>query len=369
MLRRRSRRFARIDSAHLLALVAILVALAAPAGAALVNARGIANNAVLSRHIKNGSVTSADLAARSVTNRQLGVGAVKAPNLANGSIGTNQVADGSLTGADLVDGSVSAFDLAPGTVGASALASGSITASLLADGGVSTADLADGVVTSAKLADGAVTGSKLGSLSVTGGKLADGAVTSSKFATGAVDETAIGAGAVDSIELASGAVQTAHLADGSVTGTKLGQVVGTSLAATAVNVPADPDIAPTLDETNGLVVPFTTERFDTAAMWDPGTPGSIVLPSDGVYDIRAWVDWDADNDGWRELQIVVDAGVEAQERRSTFNGTLGNRSNMTISTIVAGVAGEVVQLRISQAAGNALLANRVRLQVVRLGTT
>ncbi len=369
MLRRRTRRLAHLDSAHLLAIVAIVVALAAPAGAALVTATGIANNAVQSRHIKNASITSADLAAKSVTNKQLAVGAIKAPNLANGSIGTNQVADGSLTGADLVDGSVTAFDLAPGTVGASALAGGSITTSLLADGGVSTADLADGAVTTGKIGDGAVTGSKLGNLSVTSGKLADGAVTSAKFATGAVDEAAIGAGAVDSIELASGAVQATHLEANAVTGAKLGQVVGTTVTAANVTIPADPDIAPALNETNGTNVTFAAEVFDTASMWAASLPTDVIPPTDGVYAITAWIDWAADNDGWREVQITVDGTIIAQQRIAAFNGTLGNRTNMTISGVTNLLQGEEIRLRVSHAAGSDLVASRVRLSAYRIGTT
>lgn len=380
----------RLDSAHLLAFVAILLALVAPAGAALVTAKGIANNAVESRHIKNGRITAVDLAARSVTNKQLGIGAVKAPNLANGSIGTNQVADGSLTGTDLVDGSISALDLAPGTVGASALAAGSIGASLLADGGVGTADLADGAVTSAKLASGAVTGSKLGDLSVTSGKLADGAVTSgklasgaveagaiatgavtaAKLATGAVDEAAIGAGAVDSIELANGAVEAQHVSAGSVTGAALGTVVGVGVEATVVSVPTDAlDSFPTPEETDGVVVPFATELFDTAGIWALGTPGNLVVPTAGLYEVHAWVDWDADNDGYREVQIVANNVIIAQERRATFAGSIGNRSNMNLSALFSANAGHVVNLRISHTAGNALVASRVRLTMHRIGTT
>lgn len=385
----RSRRLP-FDSANLLAVIAIVLALAAPAGAALLTAKGIANNAVESRHIKNGTLTGADLKANSVTNAQLAIGAVKAPNLANGSIGTNQVADGSLTGADLVDGSVSALDLAPGAVGASSLAAGSIGASLITDGGVGSPELADGAVTSGKLATGAVTGSKLGDLSVTSGKLADGAVTtgkfasgavdaaaigtgavtSSKFATGAVDETAIGAGAVDSIELANGAVEAQHMSVGSVRGAALGAVVGVGVTATNVAVAQDAFEDAVTDETDGQVVDFATELFDTATMHDNVTnPSLLVAPTTGLYQVQAWVSWTGDATGYREATILANGTIVSQSRINAGSGGMGKLPNNQVGVLVDLTAGQSVQLRLSNNAGVAIVADRVRLTMHRIGTT
>ncbi len=333
----------RATSAHLLSIIAIVLALTAPAGAALVTARGIANNAIESRHIRNGRITSADLAPRSVTNRQIALGTIKAPNLANGSIGTNQVADGSLTGADLVDGSVTVFDLAPGTVGASSLANGSIGTALLADGGVSTSDLADGAVTSGKIAPGAVTGSKLGDSSVTTGKINDGAVTSSKFAIGAV--------------------QAQHIGAGEVRGAALGKAIAAGVEATVANVPND--VAVPNDETDGAVVPFSV-TFDTASIWSPASPNDLTLPLDGLYLVTVWVDWDPSDTGYREAQIVHDGTVVAQDRRDASADPTAERSNQTLGTLVNGVVGDVVRVRLSQASGGSLGA-RVRLTIHRVG--
>jgi hypothetical protein len=337
----------RLDTAHLLAVIAIVLAIVAPAGAALVNAKGLATNAVESRHIKNGQVRTADIGAKAVTDKQLAAGAV----------GTVQVADASLTGTDLVDGSVTAVDLAPGTVGASALAAGSISSSLLADGSVTASKLVASSVSSATIADATITSADI----------ATGAITSAKIATGAIGEAEIGPGAVDSIELADSSVTTIKLADGSVNGAKLGAVVGAGLTAVDVAVAQDGLDAPPAEDNDGTVVGFDTELWDTAAMWALGSPTNIVLPSDGLYQAETWVYWQSNTSGTREAQIVHDGAIVAQDRRLAGSG-VGGLMNQTIVATFDGNAGDVVRVRLSQNATATLDADTVRMTIRRVGT-
>jgi hypothetical protein len=347
----------RLDTAHLLAVIAIVLAIVAPAGAALVNAKGLATNAVESRHIKNGQVRTADIGAKAVTEKQLAAGAVTAPSLGTGAVGTVQVADASLTGTDLVDGSVTAVDLAPGTVGASALAAGSISSSLLADGSVTASKLVASSVSSATIADATITSADI----------ATGAITSAKIATGAIGEAEIGPGAVDSIELADGSVTTIKLADGSVSGAKLGAVVGAGLTAVDVAVAQDGLDAPPAEDNDGTVVGFDTELWDTAAMWALGSPTNIVLPSDGLYQAETWVYWQSNTSGTREAQIVHDGAIVAQDRRLAGSG-VGGLMNQTIVATFDGNAGDIVRVRLSQNATATLDADTVRMTIRRVGT-
>jgi hypothetical protein len=334
-MRTRARRH--LGSAHLLSIIAIVLALAAPAGAALVTAKTLGNNAVQSRHIRNGQVRSADIGRRAVTNRHLAIGAVKGNNLAAGSIGTVQVANGSITSADL----------APGTIPAPTV--------------IPPLQIPAGMIGAAELADGAVTNAKL----------TDGVVTAQKLAADSVGATAIGAGAVGAAELASGAVQVQHIGAGAVRGEALGTIVGAGVTATNVSVPQDAfDMVLADEEADGMLVPFTAELWDTAAMWNAGaTATDLIVPSGGLYDVQAWVSWDQFNNGNREVQILHDDTIVAQERRVAGTGSIDSRSNQMLSTTIAAAAGNVVQLRISHSAPTAtLVADRVRVTIRRVGS-
>ena len=117
----------RITSAHVLAAVALFVALSGGAYAAL----KLPNNSVKSATIKNGQVKAADLAKKSVTSAKIKDGQVKTADLAAASVNGTKIADGQVGGADLADGSV----------GTSKLPDGAINGAKIADGQVGGADL------------------------------------------------------------------------------------------------------------------------------------------------------------------------------------------------------------------------------------
>lgn len=329
-------------------IIASILLITAPAGAALITAKQVSNNSILSRHIKNGQVRSVDIGTRAITNRNLAIGAVKGNNLVAGSVGSMQIADGSITAADL----------APDAVRPSALENNSITSNLIAGDAITSRELASASVGSSEIIDG----------SISTIDIADAAITSAKIATGAIGEAEIAVNAVDSMELASNAVQTRHISDGSVVGSALGKVVGVELEASSVNVPDDTLDPLPAEEIDGLAVPFSSSYWGTTGVWSVGSPTDIVVPSAGLYTVDAWVSWESDNDGYREAQIVADGAIVAQDRRPAGSGAIASRSNQVLSATFSVDAGDKVRLRISHNAGNPLNADRVRLTLRRVGT-
>jgi hypothetical protein len=112
----------RITSAHVLAAVALFVALGGGAYAAL----KLPKNSVKSTTIKNGQVKAADLAKKSVTSAKIKDGQVKTGDLANNSVNGAKIADGQVGGADIADGQVGTADLADGAVNGAKIADGSV---------------------------------------------------------------------------------------------------------------------------------------------------------------------------------------------------------------------------------------------------
>jgi len=117
----------RVTSAHVLAAVALFVALGGGAYAAL----KLPKNSVKSATIKNGQVKAADLANKAVTSKKIKDRQVK----------TADLADNSVSGTKLIDGQVGASDLADGSVGTSKIADGAVNSAKIADGQVGGADL------------------------------------------------------------------------------------------------------------------------------------------------------------------------------------------------------------------------------------
>lgn len=146
-------------SAHLIASLALFVALGGSAVAVSQVPRGsvgsaqikrgavkapqIGRAAVKARHIGGAAVTRGKIAPRAVNNTRIAAGAVNSPKIANGSVIRNKIAPSA----------VDASRLAPGAVSPAALASGAVGSEALADGSVHTADLANNSVTRAKLAE------------------------------------------------------------------------------------------------------------------------------------------------------------------------------------------------------------------------
>ena len=119
----------RVNSAHLVALLALFVALGGTAYA-------LSNNSVKSKHIKDGTIKSADLKDDNV----------KSADLKNDNVKSADLKDGDVSSADLKDGDVSSADLKDGDVGSSDLGTNSVTTSKIEDDAVTAAKIAPGVI-------------------------------------------------------------------------------------------------------------------------------------------------------------------------------------------------------------------------------
>ena len=129
----------KIGSAHLIAVLALFIALGSGAYAASkVGTKQIKNNAVTSSKIKKNAVTSAKIKKDAITSSKIKPNAVVPGKIATGAI-------------------------TPAKLGA-----GSVNAAKLADGSVTTPKVGDGAITVAKLADGSVTPAKMSEYSNSG---------------------------------------------------------------------------------------------------------------------------------------------------------------------------------------------------------
>lgn len=153
-------------------------------------------------------------------------------------------------------------------------------------------------------------------------------------------------------EIAPGAVGTAKLADGAVTTSK----TGTTPAVRAVR---------TTDFTvsNDLitVVPFTSEDHDTtqgflfSGMHSNSTnSGRFTAPADGVYYAAATVQWAADAQGGRTLQIVRREEGSSEYPAIAVEEDGPTTQPQSVSGTYALNAGEWLEVRVQHDAGNPL---------------
>ncbi len=103
----------RLTSAHLIALLALFVALGGSAYAVhlrkgAVKTRNIKNGAVVESKLANGAVTDPKIATGAVTNPKIVTGAVTNPKIATGAVTSAKIAADAVTGANLAAGAVGA---------------------------------------------------------------------------------------------------------------------------------------------------------------------------------------------------------------------------------------------------------------------
>lgn len=109
--------FGRVSSAHLIALLALFIALGSGAYAATkVGTKQIKNNAVTSSKIKGNAVTAGKIKSGAVTSSKIASNAILSGKLAGGAVTSGKLADGSVTTAKVGDGAVSSAKLADGSV-------------------------------------------------------------------------------------------------------------------------------------------------------------------------------------------------------------------------------------------------------------
>lgn len=202
MLRRIGRR---LTSAHVIALLALFVALGGSAYAVKsINGALLRKGSVAGSKLKAGAVTSAKLAANAVTS------------------------------AKIADATVGGSDLANGAVGPAALADAAVVSAKLGEAAVGVSKLADAAVVTGKLADGAVVASKLAADSVDSSKVADGSIGSADLTAFSFTlptlQNGWGTGALATLPgFGKDAAGFVHLR---------GQILGGTLGAVAFQLPA-----------------------------------------------------------------------------------------------------------------------------------
>jgi hypothetical protein len=182
----------RISSAHVIALVALFVALGGTAFAAATIGTG---------DIKNGAVTKKKLHKKAVTAKKIKGQAVKTGKIRKLAVKTGRLADLAVATAKIANRAVATQKLADLAVTTGKLADLAVTTQKLADQAVSTDKIADLAVSTDKIADNAVTGPKIADLAVRTDKIADLAVTEPKIADDAITSAKIAAEQVRASEL------------------------------------------------------------------------------------------------------------------------------------------------------------------------
>lgn len=166
----------RISSAHVLAAIAIFIALGGSAlavSAQSVKSKHVRDNTLRSRDVRNGALTGADLADASVTGRQIDEATLELNLPASPS---GNPAGGPPTGPASGDlsGSYPAPEIAAAAVGSPELAPNGVTSQAVAPQTLSADDLASNSVTSSELAGSSVQSSELAGDSVFASEVADG---------------------------------------------------------------------------------------------------------------------------------------------------------------------------------------------------
>lgn len=113
--------------------------------------------------------------------------------------------------------------------------------------------------------------------------------------------------------------------------------------------------AQTFTHNSGAAITFNSERYDTDAYHDAGTPTRLTVPDTGYYLITGHIMWEADSDGRRILGIRVDGStVIAETRMIGLYGSGFSDVSMSVATVYYLTAGQYVELTAFQDAGGDL---------------
>lgn len=128
----------------------------------------------------------------------------------------------------------------------------------------------------------------------------------------------------------------------------------TTASAAASVVAARAHRATTQSIANGVEVPisFSTEDFDTAALWSIGLPTKMIAPSDGYYLIGGSIWWGTSSGGMRAAGLRINGTTYvayAQMPPSAVGGI-----NTNLSTLYHLAATDYVELLVYQASGGDL---------------
>jgi hypothetical protein len=106
--------------------------------------------------------------------------------------------------------------------------------------------------------------------------------------------------------------------------------------------------------TDSTFLNFTSEELDTAGMHDNVTDNTrLVAPLTGTYVVTGTVDWSANPDGVRSVQIADDQGLAIAQTGGPAS-PLPDTTEQHLGTIVHLVKGQTVRMRVFQRSGTDL---------------
>jgi hypothetical protein len=134
------------------------------------------------------------------------------------------------------------------------------------------------------------------------------------------------------------------IADGAVTAEKLGAVPAVRAILTG--------FSQVVASTNSTFVKLTSEELDsTETMHDNvNNNDRLVAPLTGTYMVTGTVEWSANQDGSRAVQIADDQGLSIAQVGGAPN-PLPDTTEQHLGTIVRLVKGQTVRLRVFQRSG------------------
>lgn len=105
---------------------------------------------------------------------------------------------------------------------------------------------------------------------------------------------------------------------------------------------------------SSVALAFNTTSYDSSDFHDPATNNTrLTAPEDGLYDVRAWIRWQSNSDGRRQLNIRKNGAAE-------FFGIVGvgaspsGNTRVNISSLVPMLQGDYIELVVFQDSGISL---------------
>lgn len=106
--------------------------------------------------------------------------------------------------------------------------------------------------------------------------------------------------------------------------------------------------AQTVPDTTPTVLSFNTETRDTDGFHSGGSPTRITIPSGraGIYHVHVEVEWESNNTGYREVQLLLGGATLIAE--SNTNAISGQTTRQSVSTIRNFSAGNYFEVQVYQ---------------------
>ena len=165
--------------------------------------------------------------------------------------------------------------------------------------------------------------------------------------TGSYPNPSVAADAVGSAKVADSSLTGDDIADGAIGTAKFSGTIPAARARGTSAVSVSPITCRS--------VPFGAEEYDTAGLHagPPGDPSRLTAPVDGIYRVAAWLRWDFNPNGTRDLFLMRTTPTDdLVEERLVEPGTSAVRATQDVSTDLKLEADDSVRVVVCQDSGN-----------------